>query len=33
VGSIISSIVGGGVGGGVVMWIVGLIRQAMKKSD
>jgi len=31
-GSIISSVVGGGVGGGVLMTIIGLIRQAMKKK-
>lgn len=32
IGSIVSSIAGGGVGGGVLMVIVGLIRQAMAKS-
>ena len=32
IGSIVSSVVGGGVGGGVLMAIVGVIRQAMKKS-
>jgi hypothetical protein len=31
VGSIISSIAGGGVGGGVLMAIIGLIRSALKK--
>lgn len=33
VGSIISSVAGGGVGGGVLMAIVGLIRQSMKKAS
>jgi uncharacterized membrane protein YeaQ/YmgE (transglycosylase-associated protein family) len=33
IGSIISSIAGGGVGGGVLMAIIGLIRQAMTKSS
>jgi len=32
VGSIISSIAGGGVGGGVLMAIIGVIRSAFKKS-
>jgi uncharacterized membrane protein YeaQ/YmgE (transglycosylase-associated protein family) len=31
IGSIVSSIAGGGVGGGILMAIVGLIRQQMKK--
>jgi len=31
IASIVSSIAGGGVGGGVLMVIVGLIRQVMKK--
>lgn len=30
-GSIVSSIAGGGVGGGVLMVIIGFIRQALKK--
>jgi hypothetical protein len=29
IGSIIGQIVSGGVGGGILMWIVGLIKQAM----
>lgn len=33
IGSIVSSIAGGGVGGGALMAIVGLIRQAMSKSS
>jgi hypothetical protein len=33
VGSIVSSIAGGGIGGGVLMAIVGLIRQAMAKPS
>jgi len=32
IGSIVSSIASGGVGGGVLMTIVGLIRQSMKKA-
>ncbi|MDD5719807.1 MAG: hypothetical protein RBT60_09290 [Candidatus Krumholzibacteria bacterium] len=32
IGSIISSVLGGGVGGGVLMTIVGVIRQATRKS-
>ncbi len=33
IGSIVSSIAGGGVGGGALMAVVGLIRQAMSKSS
>jgi hypothetical protein len=33
VGSIVSSLAGGGVGGGVLMAIVGFIRQQMSKSS
>ena len=32
-GSIISNVAGGGVGGGVLMAIVGMIRQSMRKSS
>jgi hypothetical protein len=31
-GSILSSVAGGGVGGGVLMAIIGVIRQSMRKS-
>ena len=33
IGSIVSSVLGGGVGGGVLMGIVGLIRQQMRKPS
>jgi len=33
IGSIVSSVAGGGVGGGVLMAIIGLIRQAMGKAS
>ena len=33
IGSIISSVAGGGVGGGVLMAIIGLIKNAMKKKS
>jgi hypothetical protein len=32
-GSILSSVAGGGVGGGVLMAIIGVIRQSMRKSS
>jgi hypothetical protein len=32
IGSILSSVAGGGVGGGILMAIVGMIRQQMAKS-
>ncbi len=33
IGSILSSVAGGGVGGGVLMAIIGVIRTAMSKSS
>jgi hypothetical protein len=33
IGSILSSVAGGGVGGGLLMVIVGLIRQMMAKGS